>query len=72
MPDSLQDQKKEKLLYLRSKPSKSLMLDSLPGVVFFDEDGKVKAYPAKFALLIMILPLATLVGHGIYLFTVFG
>jgi len=72
MPYSLQDQKREKLLYLRSKPSYSIMLDSLPGVVKIDDDGRVKAFSARNAFLLSICPLGTLIGHGIYLLTAYG
>lgn len=72
MPYSLQDQKREKLLYLRSKPSYSIMLDSLPGVVKIDEDGRVKPFSARNAFLLMICPLGTIIGHGIYLLTAYG
>ncbi|MEE4256678.1 MAG: DUF3592 domain-containing protein [Bacteroidales bacterium] len=72
MPYSLQDQKKEKLLYLRSKPSFSIMLDSLPGVVEINDEGRVKAYYARNAVLLLICPLGTIIGHGIYLLTIYG
>jgi len=63
----LQDQKKEKLLYLRSKPSYSIMLDSLPASAVISNEEKVKSCPLRNAILILIFPLATIVGHGIHI-----
>lgn len=72
IPYLLQDDKLETLLYLRSKPAKAIMADNLPGAVTLDENGIVKAYPGRNALLLSIFPLATIIGHGIYLLVVYG
>lgn len=69
MPYLLQDDKQERLLYLRSKPDKAIMVDNLPGAVMLDENGRVEAYPIRNAVLLSIFPFATIIGHGIYLLT---
>jgi len=72
LPYVLQDDKQETLLYLRSRPSNAIMLDNLPGAAAMDENGSVKPYPARNALFLLFFPLSTIIGHGIYLLTVYG
>lgn len=67
MPYLLQDQKEERLLYLRSKPGRAIMLDALPGAATINNYGYVEAYSTRNMILLMIFPAATILGHGIYL-----
>jgi hypothetical protein len=65
-PQILMNQKQERLLYLRNRPSQAMMLDNLPGAVVIDDSGKIIKYPPSKALLLMLSPLASMMGHGIY------
>jgi len=67
LPSILQDQKEERLIYLRSKPSNAIMLDALPGAVSVNNEGGVEPYPVRNVILLMLFPASTLIGHGIYL-----
>ena len=42
------------------------MLDNLPGAPHIGEDGHVFCQQPSRALLSLLLPLATILGHGIY------
>jgi hypothetical protein len=65
-PQKLEDDAQERLLYHPDRPARAVMLDSLPGAPKVDETGHFK--PAGvWTLALILLPLATLVGHGCYL-----
>lgn len=68
MPYDLQDQKEERLLYLRSRPANAMMLEALPASTKFDVSGYVEATPLMNVIFLLIVPIATIVGHGIYFF----
>jgi len=67
MPRILQDEKEERLIYLRSKPSNAIMLDALPGAAIVNNEGRVEPYPLRNVILLMLFPASTIIGHGIYL-----
>jgi hypothetical protein len=64
----LEDQKEEPLLYDPVLPSYAVMLDDLPGNPRIQENGTIKAGSAGMTIKVLVIPLATLIGHGIYIF----
>jgi hypothetical protein len=68
LPHLLEDNNEKRLLYLKSNPSYAIMLDSLPHSPSIDEYGNVKtSSPIKSILSSIFIPLATIVGHGLYI-----
>jgi len=66
MPYNLQDQKEERLLYLKSRPSNAMMLDALPASATINRYGYVEAVPIINVIILLLVPIATIIGHGIY------
>ena len=66
LPYLLQDDKAERLLYLRGKPSYAILVDSLPSSYLMNKEGKIDPAPMRNVILLMIAPTTTIVGHGIY------
>lgn len=66
-PESLQDDAEEPLLYDPIRPSYATMLDHLPGAPRLDEMGQIQTKSAIGSLLVLIVPTASIVGHGLYL-----
>lgn len=64
----LQDQAEEPLLYDPMRPSYAVMLDDLPGNPRIMEDGTIQAGSASKTVITVIIPLATIIGHGIYIY----
>jgi len=64
-PEKFQDAD-EPLVYDPEKPDRAVMLDNLPGEPHIGEDGHVYCRQPMRALFSIVLPLATLLGHGIY------
>lgn len=65
VPRFLEDEEAESILYDPDYPETAVLLDNLPGRPRIDETGQIT--PAGFkALIVFILPVATLVGHTIY------
>lgn len=67
IPYFLKDQKEEKLLYLRSKPSYAVMLDSLPVIAVLNNYDQVESKPLLMVIFVLLFPVATIIGHGIYI-----
>ncbi len=65
--ERLQDDAEEPLLYDPIRPSYSTMLDHLPGAPRLDEMGQIQTKSAIGSLLVLIVPTASIVGHGLYL-----
>jgi len=65
-PYFLQDQKKEKLLYLKRKPSYAIMLDSLPSFATINVYGRIESSPILRLMFLLIIPAATIIGLAIY------
>ncbi len=63
----LEDEAQEKLLYLRESPSRAVLIDTLPGSPELDARGNVTAVSPVKASVYLILPAATIFGHGFYL-----
>jgi hypothetical protein len=64
----LEDEPEEPLLYDPLLPSYAVMLDDLPGSPRIDDAGNIKCKSPAAAILLLIIPLATLLGHGTYLY----
>ena len=64
----LEDQKEEPLLYDPVLPSYAVMLDDLPGNPRIQQNGTIRAGSAIETIKVLVIPLATLIGHGIYIF----
>lgn len=67
LPYLLQDEQEERLLYLRGRPSYAILIDSLPSSYLMNKEGKIDSAPARNVFLLLIFPLSSIVGHGIYL-----
>jgi hypothetical protein len=67
----LQDQAEEPLLYDPMRPSYAVMLDDLPGNPRIMENGTTQAGSASKTIITLIIPLATIIGHGIYIYLKF-
>jgi hypothetical protein len=64
LPDSLEDEAEERLLYDPYRPSNAVMLDNLPGSPDIDEMGQILAGSLRQSLLPLLLPALTLLVHG--------
>jgi hypothetical protein len=67
----LEDQTEEPLLYDPIQPSYAVMLDDLPGAPRIRENGTIQAGSAAGMIMLLIIPLATIIGHGIYIYLKF-
>ncbi len=70
-PEKLEDEAEEPLLYDPLRPSYAVMLDALPGSPRIDEYGNIRAGSAIASLLYLVVPAATVVGHGGYVYVKF-
>lgn len=71
MPAKLEDEAAEPLLYDPRRPSYAAMLDALPGSPRIDENGKIRAGSAGAALVCLVLPIVTVLGHAGYIYVKF-
>jgi hypothetical protein len=75
MPEELEDETAEPLLYEPMNPSYALMLDDLPGGPRVDEDGYIKTKSPIFtvirAIVSLTIPAAVIIGHGTYIYLKF-
>jgi len=69
LPESLEDEEQERLLYDPRDPSCAVLLDNLPGGPRVDGTGNLQAAPIGGTLVVLVLPAASVIGHGAYLFT---
>lgn len=67
----LEDQTEEPLLYDPVRPSYAVMLDDLPGNPRINDTGNIKAGSASGTIMLLIIPLVTIIGHGIYIYLKF-
>jgi len=67
----LEDQPEEPLLYDPMRPSYAVMLDDLPGGPRIQENGNIQVGSAVKTIIVLIIPLATIIGHGIYIYLKF-
>jgi len=70
-PHKLEDQPEEPLLYDPMRPSYAVMLDDLPGGPRIQENGNIQVGSAVKTIIVLIIPLATIIGHGIYIYLKF-
>lgn len=63
----LEDQAQEPLLYDPMRPSYAVMLDNLPGNPRIMENGTIHTGPAANTIKVLVIPIATIIGHGIYI-----
>ena len=64
----LEDDAEERLLYDPWNPRYAAMLDNLPGAPEIDETGRLHPRSVARGLAVLILPLLTLLGHGLYVY----
>ncbi len=62
----LEDDENEKLLYLKSDPSKAVLFDAIPGSPQIDAYGNIEAAPTMYTLMLLALPTVTILGHRLY------
>ena len=67
----LEDQAEEPLLYDPMRPAYAVMLDDLPGNPRINDNGNIQAGPASGTIMLLIIPLATIIGHGMYIYLKF-
>jgi hypothetical protein len=64
--ERLQDEEEELLLYDPLDPRRAVMLDGLPGRPRIDDNGFIRVESVSRSLMVLVFPVATLVGHGLY------
>jgi hypothetical protein len=64
LPDRLEDESEERLLYDPDNPAYAVMLDNLPGSPDIDELGRIRAGSFLRGMLPLLLPALTLLVHG--------
>lgn len=64
--ERLEDEEKESLLYNPLKPSYAVILDDLPASPRIDESGNIKLEYTRKRYLYLLIPVVTVVGHGLY------
>ena len=72
LPHLLEDEAEERLLFFTGNPKSAVMLDSLPSSPAINEQGYIVPSPSKASLFRLLIPLMTIVGHGLYLYFRFG
>lgn len=65
--EDLEDEPQEKVLYDPLNADHAVLLDALPGSFIVDEQGMIQTANPVRALLVLLIPFATVVGHGAYL-----
>lgn len=71
LPEKLEDHEEEPLLYDPMYPKSAVMLDNLPGAPKIDESGNIRAGSPIVVLLNLVIPLASIIGHGSYFYIKF-
>jgi len=66
--DALEDDELEKLLYDPYNPSYAVMFDSLPGSPRINELGSIGTRSVLRSMVFLVIPLASILGHGIYIY----
>lgn len=70
-PEKLEDNDAEPLLYDPFYADRATLLDHLPGGPRIDVHGQITASGVGTTLLCLLIPLATLIGHGLVFFFLF-
>ena len=68
LPQLLEDDKKEKLLYNPLNPKYAVLIDSLPGSPRIDNQGHYLAGSIFQAIACLIIPVITILGHSVVLY----
>jgi len=68
LPENLDDQAEELILYDPDDPTRGAALDALPGKLQIDQSGTIRLGRPIACLTTLILPGLTILGHGLYLF----
>jgi hypothetical protein len=68
LPEKLEDQQEEPLLYDPMYPKNAVMLDNLPGAPRIDEHGNICAGSPIVVLLNLVIPGISVIGHGVYIY----
>jgi len=74
LPKYLEDEKQERLVYDPTNPVNSVLLDSLPASPIIDETGNfnfASNIEIVKAITGLIVPISSLIGHGIYIYNNF-
>ena len=66
-PEHLQDDDQEPLVYDPLRPAYATMLDHLPGAPRVDEMGQIQTQSPTTSFLVLVVPLLSIIGHGVYL-----
>lgn len=61
------DEATEKVIYDPFNPDCAVVLDALPGSFVVDEQGLIQTASPRAAIVALIIPSLTIVGHGLYL-----
>ena len=68
LPEKLEDQQDEPLLYEPMYPKNAVMLDNLPGAPRIDENGNIRVGSPIVVLLNLVIPVISVIGHGVYVY----
>jgi len=68
LPQLLEDDEKEKLLYNPLNPKHAVLIDSLPGSPRIDNQGHFLAGSIFQAMACLIIPVITILGHSMVLY----
>jgi hypothetical protein len=68
IPEKLQDEAKEQILYSPATPNRAVLVDNLPGDPDIDEFGQIYVNNAGWGLLVLVLPTLVVLIHGSVLF----
>jgi len=71
LPESLEDESEETVLYDPSDADFAILLDGLPGPPRMTSAGELEGVPFLRVAWVSLLPFLTIVGHGLYVFTRF-
>ncbi|MCK5632699.1 hypothetical protein KAH94_03050 [bacterium] len=67
LPHLLEDDNEEKMLYLEDNPKNAIMLDSLPSGITMNSKEEIEPMPLIKTFIIVIIPLLTVLGNGLYI-----
>jgi hypothetical protein len=71
IPENLQDEAREQILYSPANPHYAVLVDNLPGNPDIDEFGQIYVTNAGQGLLVLVLPLLVIAVHGTILLSYF-
>jgi hypothetical protein len=71
LPEKLEDQQEEPLLFDPACPKNAVMLDNLPGAPRINNDGNVRVGSPIMVLLCLVIPIISIVGNSVYIYIKF-